>query len=113
MAASMALEWQWPWPWQWSEYGPKEGRHCTEVSILDTVEEIVSLGKTPDSRLSLEVVWHDEHLYVAGTYNRRLCVHRLPAIYFPEHVRLINVRIVNENSPKAVSYTHLTLPTKA
>ncbi len=46
-------------------------------------------AKMPEGVEMIKVVWHDRKIYVAGTFNRHLCVWRLLALC--KAVRLVHV----------------------
>lgn len=53
---------------------------CT-LSILDSVKEMLRSEQEPQELDIIDVVRHGGRLYVAGTFNRRLCMYRLLAMY--------------------------------
>eukprot|EP00931_Biecheleriopsis_adriatica_P033223 TRINITY_DN19287_c1_g1_i1.p1 TRINITY_DN19287_c1_g1~~TRINITY_DN19287_c1_g1_i1.p1 ORF type:complete len:1309 (-),score=122.21 TRINITY_DN19287_c1_g1_i1:145-4071(-) len=63
-------------------------------SILDTMQQLLS-GAEPPELDCLDVVWMHGKIFVAGSGNRRLCMWRLLAIYFPERWAMMKVRFVS------------------
>eukprot|EP00913_Durusdinium_trenchii_P034196 g32003.t1 len=49
----------------------------------------------------LEVMWYKNQLYVAGTFNRRLCMYRLLALFATERFGLIKVRVKHHEDLKS------------
>ena len=45
------------------------------LSILDSIKELLQPIEAPRELEIIDVVWHKGLLYVAGTFNRRLCMH--------------------------------------
>jgi len=81
-----------------------------EPTLLDTVKEC--LGEEIPSKVEmLDVIWHQDKIYVAGTFNRRLCVWRLISIFFPERSYRLKVRFQHERDKDRL-FTHATGQTK-
>ena len=68
--------------------------HVKNLHILDSAAELQK-GDIPPELDILEVVWHDDRLYVAGTNNRRLCMWRLLHIFYPERFGMVKVKVWN------------------
>jgi hypothetical protein len=49
-------------------------------------------AQEPQQLETIDVVWHEDQIYVAGTFNRRLCMYRLLAIFHPSRFGWIQVR---------------------
>ena len=49
-------------------------------------------AQEPQQLETIDVVWHEDQIYVAGTFNRRLCMYRLLAIFHPSGFGLMRVR---------------------
>ena len=49
-------------------------------------------AQEPQQLETIDVVWHEDQIYVAGTFNRRLCMYRLLAIFHPSRFGLMRVR---------------------
>lgn len=64
-----------------------------DVSILDSVNEMVT-GTAPHDLESLDVVWHEDCIFVAGSGNRRLTMWRLLALLCPKHWSRMKVRFL-------------------
>jgi len=64
-------------------------------SLMETAMECIKEG-IPDKIEILDVVWHEGKVYVAGSFNRRLCVYRLLNIFFPQDFRAMKVRFKPE-----------------
>merc|ERR1712194_847481 len=76
----------------------KDGK-MQDLTVLDSVQQLMRPGEEPRELEILEVVWHKSKLFVAGTYNRRLCMYRLLAIFAPDRYGLIKVRVADRNDP--------------
>lgn len=78
-----------------SEFRPfyKDGQYHKHQSILDSVWEMLRSQNEPPQLRKIDVVWHNDQIYVAGTFNRRLCMYRLLAIFHPSRFGLITVRV--------------------
>lgn len=48
--------------------------------------------KIPKELECIDIVWREERWFVAGTFNRRLCMYRLLALFLPDKFRRIQVR---------------------
>jgi len=59
----------------------------------------------------IDVVWHEGKIYVAGTFNRRLCLWRLLTLFFPRHFKKLKVRFIPEREKQRV-FTHGSGETK-
>ncbi|CAE8627439.1 unnamed protein product [Polarella glacialis] len=85
----------------------KDGALRADLSILHSARELL-LGmdtEVPRPLEILDVVWHPvpktqdsddqvgELLFVAGSFNRRLCMHRLLAIFAPARFGLVKVQV--------------------
>lgn len=75
-------------------FADRKGRRHENKSILDTVWETATT-EIPEELECIDVVWLGDGLHgrwtVAGTFNRRLVVFRLLAIFLPERFRLMKV----------------------
>mmetsp|Transcript_47714 Transcript_47714/g.102219 ORF Transcript_47714/g.102219 Transcript_47714/m.102219 type:complete len:513 (+) Transcript_47714:66-1604(+) len=69
-------------------------------TILGSAQEMVGTRTGAIAGLNIEVVWHNGSFYTAATFNRRLCLHRLLAIYFPERFSKIQVTVVDISTRK-------------
>ncbi|CAE8590964.1 unnamed protein product [Polarella glacialis] len=69
------------------------------LSILDSIQELLKPFEEPKELQLIDVVWHEGDLYVAGTFNRRLCMYRLLAIFVSERFGLIKVRVLSRDLP--------------
>jgi hypothetical protein len=49
-------------------------------------------AQEPQQLETIDVVWHEDQIYVPGTFNRRLCMYRLLAIFHPSRFWLDDVR---------------------
>lgn len=66
------------------------------VSILDSAEELIHARSLPRELEVIDVVIHKGETYVAGTFNRRLCMYRLFTMYFPERFGRIKIRYLDK-----------------
>ena len=55
----------------------KHGIPQTRCDIFDSAKKFLLKRQEPRKLEVLEVVWHEDQLYVAGAYNRRLCMYLL------------------------------------
>jgi len=77
-------------------------------SILETLRKLATGSLQTQEVECIRVVWSEElewrkgkgdnRWYVAGTFNRRLCMYRLLCIFFPERWRRIQVQRVPNDS---------------
>ncbi|CAE8624260.1 unnamed protein product [Polarella glacialis] len=70
------------------------------LSILDSIQELLRPFEEPKELQIIDVVWHEGNLHVAGTFNRRLCMYRLLALFASERFGLIKVRVLNKDLPR-------------
>ena len=49
-------------------------------------------AQEPQQLETIDVVWHEDQIYVPGTFNRRLCMYRLLAIFHPSRFGLMRIR---------------------
>jgi len=82
-------------------------RHPT---LLQTIQDCLG-KKVPDQVDMLDVVWHQNKIFLAGTFNRRLCVWRLLCIFFPERFARVKVKFKPEREKEKL-FTHRTGETK-
>eukprot|EP00927_Polykrikos_kofoidii_P058449 TRINITY_DN5297_c0_g1_i1.p1 TRINITY_DN5297_c0_g1~~TRINITY_DN5297_c0_g1_i1.p1 ORF type:complete len:1029 (-),score=202.14 TRINITY_DN5297_c0_g1_i1:321-3407(-) len=66
----------------------QDSNFTQDLSLLDTLRECLGKSGVPKPVERIDVIWHEDKVYVAGTFNRRLCVHRLLAIFFNRKVRV-------------------------
>eukprot|EP00931_Biecheleriopsis_adriatica_P012820 TRINITY_DN11407_c0_g1_i1.p1 TRINITY_DN11407_c0_g1~~TRINITY_DN11407_c0_g1_i1.p1 ORF type:complete len:640 (-),score=119.93 TRINITY_DN11407_c0_g1_i1:13-1932(-) len=52
-----------------------------DKTLLDTVRECLENRRAPKRVEAVEVVWHKGQIYLAGSFNRRLCCWRLLTLY--------------------------------
>jgi len=69
--------------------------------LLETLRACLK-DEIPDKVDMIDVIWHAGKVYVAGTYNRRLCVWRLLTLLLPERFKLLKVRFVPERDKQKV-----------
>ena len=73
----------------------KDGKLMQDLTILDSCEVLAAAPTAiPKDLERIDVVWIDDRWYVAGTFNRRLCMFRLLMIYLPQDFPKFQVRRV-------------------
>jgi hypothetical protein len=77
-------------------FSPQDDDPTLQPSILDTALECIKV-KVPPKIEVLDVVWYDDRIHVAGTFNRRLCVWRLLCLFRPDDFRYMKVRFIPES----------------
>ena len=78
----------------------KDGVQITEreeLKVLSSAKELLRGDEEPKALEMLDVVWYKNHLYVAGTFNRRLCMYRLLALFATERFGLIKVHVKSQD----------------
>lgn len=85
----------------------KDNVEMVRLSILDSAVELLHSDYVRGLDM-IDVVWHEGNLFVAGTFNRRLCMYRLLAIFAPDRFGLIKVRIVEKHGRKVHFYDKLS-----
>ncbi|CAD7970478.1 unnamed protein product [Amoebophrya sp. A120] len=73
-------------------------------SILDSATELIqrktaSTSQVPPELELLEVCWHEDQLYLAGTGNRRLTMWRMLVVLRPGEWQKIKVKVVDKADP--------------
>lgn len=82
-------------PYRKAEEGGRQVDDKEELKILTSARELLEKGEEPRALEVLDVTWYRDRLYVAGTFNRRLCMYRLLAIFAAERFGLIKVHMVS------------------
>ncbi|CAK9053277.1 unnamed protein product [Durusdinium trenchii] len=72
-----------------------------QLKILSSAQELLDTAQEPKALELLEVMWYKNQLYVAGTFNRRLCMYRLLALFATERFGLIKVRVKHHEDLKS------------
>eukprot|EP00931_Biecheleriopsis_adriatica_P049210 TRINITY_DN28461_c0_g1_i1.p1 TRINITY_DN28461_c0_g1~~TRINITY_DN28461_c0_g1_i1.p1 ORF type:complete len:1240 (-),score=163.91 TRINITY_DN28461_c0_g1_i1:52-3771(-) len=82
----------------------QERRAWQRQTLLDTLRYLVDQTIEPPQLEVLDVVWHNDKIFVAGSGNRRLCIWRLLGILMPEKWGMIRVRLKDIND-SAISWS--------
>lgn len=85
-----------------------KNRRRVKLSILDSAQELLRSQEVPKQLEVLDVVWHKDKLYVAGSCNRRLCMYRLLAIFAGDRFGLIKVRVLDKHTPALKFFSKCT-----
>ncbi|CAL1140540.1 unnamed protein product [Cladocopium goreaui] len=78
----------------------KDGEQLTNkerLKVLSSAKELLDGDEEPKALEMLDVVWYQKELYVAGTFNRRLCMYRLLALFATERFGLIKVQVKSQD----------------
>jgi len=80
----------------------QDSQQLKNGTILLTVEELATAKEIPKQLERIDVVWIDDRKrwFVAGTFNRRLCVQRLLHLFLSKKFQRIQVRRVPYDSVK-------------
>ncbi|CAE8660216.1 unnamed protein product, partial [Polarella glacialis] len=78
----------------------KDGTKIHNKKILDNVEDFAAATGIPTELEQIDVVWKKDRWFVAGTFNRRLCMYRLLTLFVPEKFPKIQLRRVPHESVK-------------
>ena len=89
---------------------PTSGQQRQGLSILVSLREQISsaCAVAPRTLDILDVCWHEDLLYLAGTGNRRLAMWRLLTIFCEKNCSCVKVRVVERDAPAVKFFQKLT-----
>eukprot|EP00435_Cladocopium_sp_Y103_P049238 s2040_g14.t1 len=93
----------------------KDGEQLTDkerLKVLSSAKELLDGDEEPKALEMLDVVWYQNNLYVAGTFNRRLCMYRLLALFATERFGLIKVQVKSQDDLRGKFNKSLTTKCK-